>query len=664
MSLDIKVEGAYLTSLSEDGRQFCSAPSPLFRLRLISPDGQKTELNAADAGRIEDYGDVFVFSGFSADITVKVKIVKGDDIRFFSEIENNSGCAVEWIILLPLHIPALCGDGGEDGSSLLLPYNEGVIVHTLKKVYDMPPEYPSYGNYMMFPNMMFAQTASYQYGGAEPGYLTVSAYDPARGPKEITVRGGELIFKLYCGGEPGQNVSTLYPLVISSGKGGWEAASSAYRDFFESNLPPCAVKVKENDSLPQWYTDNTVVLAYPVRGIHDMDKMEPNALFPYVRALPLIDDIAARSGMRPLALLMHWEGTAPWAPPYVWPPYGGVDAFNEFRDELHRRGYMLGVYCSGFGFTEHSNLVETYDNSQRIKDENLLDIMCAAPDGRISKSRICPGQRSGYDVCPACERGKEILSEAYTPLFGCGADYAQILDQNHGGGQYLCYSKKHGHPPVPGAWMTGKMQEMLSEWKKRSPGMILGCESATAEPFIGMLPMSDDRYELSSIMGRPVPLYAFLFHEYIRNFMGNQVSDPLPRDTDALLYRLAYSFAAGDVPTLVLTPEGNISPSWGTRDFSVMPDKETVLKFLKTLSDARNSGLSDFLNYGRMIPSPTLKCGLAPFGNSLPALVSVSWEYQSKKIMIVINPFEQTVSAACGGRDISVPGRSVVKLRM
>ena len=192
--------------------------------------------------------------------------------------------------------------------------------------------------------------------------------------------------------------------------------------------------------------------------------------------------------------------------------------------------------------------------------------------------------------------------------------------------------------------------------------MILGCESATAEPFIGMLPMSDDRYELSAIMGRPVPLYAFLFHEYIRNFMGNQVSNPLPRTTDSLLYRLAYSFAAGDVPTLILTPEGNISPSWGTRDFSVMPDKETVLSFLKTLSGARSSGLSDFLNYGRMIPSPALECGYAPFGSSLPELISVCWEYRGEKIVIVINPFGHCVTAKFDGRRISVAGRSVITI--
>ena len=46
--------------------------------------------------------------------------------------------------------------------------------------------------------------------------------------------------------------------------------------------------------------------------------------------------------------------------------------------------------------------------------------------------------------------------------------------------------------------------------------MLLGCESAAAEPFIGGLLMSDNRYELNYPFGTVVPTYAYIYHEYVR----------------------------------------------------------------------------------------------------------------------------------------------------
>lgn len=657
-----KVNGPYLTSLRCGDAEMLSGASPLFRMRMTAKDGTMREFDASSAGFVSVNNGEFVFDDLPVDVRVILRVESGEKLTVRVSVENRCDAAVEWIIPFPIRIPALCGDGGAEGSELLLPYNEGVVVSTLSKIPDLSPEYPSLGSYMMFPNMLFAQTASYLFHSDEADYLTVSAYDKDRAPKEITVRGGELVFKLFSGAGFGEDAVYDYPLVISCGKGSWHNAVEYYREFFENNLPPDVKKITENDSLPDWYTDDTLVLTYPVRGVHDMDKMDPNGFFPYTNALGAIDEAAKATEMRPLALLMHWEGTAPWAPPYVWPPYGGEKPFYEFRDELHKRGYMLGVYCSGFGYTEHSNLIEEYDNSEHIGRERLKAAMCAGADGVVLKSRICTGQRLGYDICPACEKGAEILNDAYSPLFASGIDYAQILDQNHGGGQYLCYSHNHGHPPVPGGWMTKNMQKLLRGWNERSPGMLLGCESAAAEPFIGELLMSDDRYELSTIMGRPVPLYAFLYHEYVKNFMGNQVCDPLPPTTDALAYRLAYSFAAGDVPTLVLTPEGGISPSWGTRDFSVTPDKKEIFAFLKTLAAARKNGLADHLDYGRMIPDPGVKCGTAPFGSGLPSVITTSWEYGGERITVLINPFTDDQTVSVGGKDIAVPARSVITL--
>ncbi len=70
-------------------------------------------------------------------------------------------------------------------------------------------------------------------------------------------------------------------------------------------------------------------------------------------------------------------------------------------------------------------------------------------------------------------------------------DYIQLLDQNHGGTSYFCYSREHGHPAVPGRWQTDAMKRLLNTVGQYTHGngrrILLGCESAAAEPFIPYL---------------------------------------------------------------------------------------------------------------------------------------------------------------------------------
>ena len=680
LSIVCDLQRGVVTSLIVKGIERLCAPSALFRVCLRDEEGREVRLCSSEATACTETADGAIYTGFDPNITVQVRLCDedGDAALRVAVKDVGESYFVEWVDLPTLTLPALEKNNEQGtGGKMLLPYNEGVLISDVEQRDKSgfgyaEPSYPARGRFYVFPNMMCSQMVAYLW---EDAGLYIGAHDPDRGVKEMNFvkceSGVEVRMRLYCGVEFGERFETEFPVILSAIDGKWESAAERYRCWFEENLPRKVKKSRENDALPAWYKDSPLVVSYPVRGVHDMDNMKPNKLYPYTNALPLLHEIKAACDSRLLVLLMHWEGTAPWAPPYVWPPYGGVGNFDAFKDALHGDGDMLGVYCSGFGYTIQSNLIESYNKKAEFETRGLVRGMCADTEGKVGLTLICDGQRSGYDVCPSSKVGREILREAYTPLLRQKLDYVQILDQNHGGCQYFCHSREHGHAPAPGTWMTKSMQSLLCEWNDIAPSTLLGCESASAEAFIGNLLFSDNRYELNYEYGVPVPLYAYLYHEYLRNFMGNQVECPLDdADERAFLYRLAYSFSIGDSMTLVLTEDGQIMSRWGLRDFSHLPKKETVLSFVKNLVSVYKGKAGKYLYDGRMIASPDVSCDTITFARrngahpiELPAILSSAWEAEDgSRALIFVNPAKVEVACTVDGRHVSVPALGAVVL--
>ena len=240
-------------------------------------------------------------------------------------------------------------------------------------------------------------------------------------------------------------------------------------------------------------------------------------------------------------------------------------------------------------------------------------------------------------------------------------DYVQILDQNHGGSQYFCYSQSHNHPPVPGPWMTENMQALLSDWSQRVPRMLFGCESAAAEPYIGNMLFSDNRWELGYFIGKPIPLYSYIYHEYIHNFMGNQVACPLDPDTDTLCARLAYSFAAGDCLTVLMLPGGHFLPHWGCHDCKVYPDKKKALSFIGNLMQFYQEEAKPYLLYGRMEKPLPVTCDSFCYDivtgtqKEIPKIVTSAWSYHGKTVQILVNAADTKQSFQVGETYMEMP---------
>ena len=296
--------------------------------------------------------------------------------------------------------------------------------------------------------------------------------------------------------------------------------------------------------------------------------------------------------------------------------------------------------------------------------------MCAGPDGKVAISRICTGQRKGYDICPASEVGREILKEAYMPLFESGVDYSQILDQNHGGGQYFCYSEHHGHAPAPGPWMTTRMQDMLTDWNSAAGNMLFGSESAAGEPFIGNILFSDNRFELCWKIGKPVPMYAYIYHEFLRNFMGNQVAAPFPAYVDTFRHRMAYAFAAGDCLTLIMRPaDGGLFSDWGNHDLSNPPDRDKALNFAANLMRFYREQAKPYLYNGRMIRPLPFEVISAPEHTgcmrTFPPVCSTAWEAEDgSRAQILVNANEGPVTLNVNGNELIVPALDAVMIEV
>ena len=380
-------------------------------------------------------------------------------------------------------------------------------------------------------------------------------------------------------------------------------------------MPPYA----DNPKYPDWLKDNPIVITYPVRGEIDNGNMDTHCFYPYTNGLQYVKKYNEMLDAKALVLLMHWEGSAPWAPPYVWPPFGDLENFKKFDEELHKQGNKLGLYCSGTSWTQTSGIIESYDMRETFEKQGLKEYMELYPDQSLRYSRVLGlPHRLGYDMCPSCDWVKKtLIDEANKMADNITLDYLQFFDQNLGGGTCQCYSKKHNHQPVPGKWMAETMRELMQtingefEQNHKDRQILLGCEGVAAEPFINELLFNDMRFEIVFNLGMPVHAYNYVFGKYLLNFMGNQnASCFFFKNSDYpnfMYYRYAYSFVQGDVITLILKDEGKIAWQW-TVPWCDEPNQEEICSFIKDIMGWKKGALDKVFKYGTMVKPNDVIC--------------------------------------------------------
>lgn len=449
-----------------------------------------------------------------------------------------------------------------------------------------------------------------------------------------------------------------YQIEMRGFTGNWQDAADIYRNWIES---AGLVPEKLASNMPAVLDASPVVLAYPVKGFgSDAGALIPNEYYPYSAALPVMERYNKLWNNSVMALLMHWEGTAPWAPPFIWPPSGGEELLKEYIDAMHEKGNSVGLYSSGIAWTQKSMIDPTYSLEERFEAENVADEICIAPQGGAWSS-VCNhplGQRIGYDLCPAREYTANIVCKEVSSAAAIGVDYLQYFDQNQGCVAPFCYSKKHGHPDLPGAWLTGAMQDLLDKVLESAGKTIIGCENAAAQPYIKACKLNDLRNHLAWAMGgTPVALYSYLYHEYTSGFSGNGVwihdKVDLKKTPYFMLWNLSWNFVSGNVLSVILKDKGDIHWNWCQLWKDPAPEQEPLITLIGNLSRWRKGEMKKYLVAGRMVKCPEV---LAPAVTiyttsqtppQVPSVLSAAYSSDEGKVVILANsncaPAESTV---------------------
>ena len=648
--------------------------SELFSVQMLDQEGNPRKIKSTEFKSLGFDPERFHYSGHPdfPELEVDIALRSKDGFFYFRpEIHNvPQNYILEWIDAPQIIVP---GRG-----NLFSPFSEGVII--------TDPEIREASPWMKYHPLEFAKRGQGQ-GGLYPGVCQMQflafynenggvyfgAHDSRHGTKGVEyVCNGDgrtrLSLQTFCSG--GQDYVSEFEYVLGVFDGDWMDACEIYRNWL---TPPAMPK------MPQWLDESPVLLIYAVRGDgDDCGNMGPNEYFPYINAMPVVRKYAEAFNSKIMPLLMHWEGTAPWAPPYVWPPFGGERLLAEFRDQLHEEGHLLGLYCSGSAWTQTSSITD-YSCEEKCKNEGLEKYMMRGPKGEIEAS-ICNGensQRLGYDMCLSEEWPRRTVKAEIMKIARFGADYVQFFDQNLGGAFHLCYSREHHHPESPGEWQVKAMKSLLAESCSEIAGsgsrMIMGCESAAAEPYVEYLPFNDARPVFALGYGMPVPAYSFVHHERVNNFMGNQCGIVyhmnLLESPENLLYRTAYAFNAGDLLSLVLKDNGKIHWGWVLKWDYPEPDQESIITLIRNLNKIRKS-YPEFLRYGKMIKPLNKIAGgkyclrMTQSTMIIDSFLHSSWESKDgARIQIITNflPRKQTVK--CGEKTIEIDALNTVEIQ-
>lgn len=170
-----------------------------------------------------------------------------------------------------------------------------------------------------------------------------------------------------------------------------------------------------------------------------------------------------------------------------------------------------------------------------------------------------------------------MILEMTRKMAELGPSVVQQFDQ--GPGPVACYASNHGHPPVPGPWMTEGFKSLVKAdgqiARSVNSAVAMSCEGAPPETYLQDFQIWDGRVRTS-------PLYSFLYHEYCNGhagFFGNRVNDEAPR------LSVGRAIVTGYMMNFILRDKGLIEYDWDQPWTRAMPDQPQFLTGQRELTN-------------------------------------------------------------------------------
>jgi len=577
----------------------------LYRIVAVDAQGHSLTLSgsrAKESNVTSRAGIVTIKHRFEAPTTFSVTLtceLEKDSARSYWRIrvENESQLTIRKIIFPVIEVP-------DSAPYVLFPYCDGWLVQKPGETYRV-----GYEASCWYPGSASAQLMAAGLGS--PGGLYYAAHDALGYKKQFTLardkQGLTLATVQFPVDGPGNDYRQPFDIVLSPFLGTWHSAADIYKAWAVKQ-PWCARKVADRPDIPQWLKNAPMCLTVGLRRTAKK-RGDVQAEFDSVRKHA--KSYANRLRRPSCVLLGGWQGKGYYVSPHYFPPFGGNERFTRLTSGLIADGNKSIVFlCGGVFWTLEKSppiIDKPYDDWQCFQREGEPHAVIG-PDGKTLLSGV-PDKRIGKHayLCLADPYTHKTMLDICEQIPKLGVTVTQL--EMVGGGQPICYSTGHGHPPGGGNHQTRGayrlLESILKQGRKQNKDYALAIEEP-GEFFIPVLSCyhardnSELRWPRSGPSVRGVPLFTYLYHEYAVGYLG-QGSWPATkergRNRHSELWH-ALNFVRGKMLAL---------SEWsGTVDPEQL--EENQLRMIDGISAAMHGLPCKYLMTGRMLHPVELEC--------------------------------------------------------